>query len=358
MIEINLTCSLGGLCHSSQILKKNNLKLCSYPFDWIFSNCDNIIHCIEDDFNIFLDKSYYINVSPSQCGHSKYHEVMFNHHNPLINIDHYNYYIRCVDRFKNLLQKQEHKLFIMIHVNMNNIDENIKNKMIEFNKTKTFKDELKQINNNFDKWLKKWSGETDEDWEETQKYVKELEYFFLNVCVLVGFPFLYRAIKLAANHNRLQERDGIPFHHRLRIWQNNKTLEENYFEIFQIVVDPIHDILDYQYNQFRNPPPHPRYLRYNIPTIHRNELPQGQPVLILPRSIKQRLLHSLINESSEEDRRCSVCMRDFSISENIYDPDYTGLSVIRCGHSFCEQCIQILLSQNFNSCPLCRADMT
>jgi hypothetical protein len=230
--------------------------------------------------------------------------------------------------------------------------------MIEFNKTKTFKDELKQINNNFDKWLKKWSGETDEDWEETQKYVKELEYFFLNVCVLVGFPFLYRAIKLAANHNRLQERDGIPFHHRLRIWQNNKTLEENYFEIFQIVVDPIHDILDYQYNQFRNPPPHPRYLRYNIPTIHRNELPQGQPVLILPKSVKQRLLHSLINESSEEDRRCSVCMRDFSISENIYDPDYTGLSVIRCGHSFCEQCIQILLSQNFNSCPLCRADMT
>ena len=58
---------------------------------------------------------------------------MFVHHNPLLNIDHYNYYVRCVDRFKNLLQKQEHKLFIMINVNMNNIDENIKNTMIEFN---------------------------------------------------------------------------------------------------------------------------------------------------------------------------------------------------------------------------------
>ena len=58
---------------------------------------------------------------------------MFNHHNPLINIDHYNYYVRCVDRFKNLASKQEHKLFIMIFVNMNNVDENIKNKMIEFN---------------------------------------------------------------------------------------------------------------------------------------------------------------------------------------------------------------------------------
>jgi hypothetical protein len=58
---------------------------------------------------------------------------MFNHRNPLINIDNYNYYIRCVDRFKKLLKKQEHKLFIMIFVNMNNIDENIKNNIIDFN---------------------------------------------------------------------------------------------------------------------------------------------------------------------------------------------------------------------------------
>ncbi len=133
MLEINYTSSLGSLCQSSQILKRNNLKLCSYPFDWIFSNCDNIIHCIEDNFNIFLDKSYYVNISQSICGHSKYGNAMFNHHNPLINIDHYNYYVRCVDRFKTLLQKQEHKLFIMIFVNMNNVDENIKNKTIEFN---------------------------------------------------------------------------------------------------------------------------------------------------------------------------------------------------------------------------------
>jgi hypothetical protein len=132
MLEINYTSSLGSLCHSSQILKRNNLKLCSYPFDWIFSNCDNIIHCIEDNFNIFLDKSYYINVSESQCGHSKYHKKMFNHRNPLNNINDYNYYVRCVDRFKILLQKQEHKLFIMICVN---IDEDTKIKMIEFNNT-------------------------------------------------------------------------------------------------------------------------------------------------------------------------------------------------------------------------------
>lgn len=137
MLEINFTCSLGSLCHSSEILKRNNLKLCSYPFDWIFSSCDNIIHCIEDDFKFFLDKSYYINISQSQCGHSKYNNSMFWHHNPLINIDHYNYYIRCVDRFKILLQKQEHKLFIMMFVNggYGSHNEDFKKNMIDFNNT-------------------------------------------------------------------------------------------------------------------------------------------------------------------------------------------------------------------------------
>ena len=134
MSEINYTCSLGGLCHSSQILKRNNLKLCSYPFDWIFSNCNNIIHCIEDNFNIFLDKSYYQDIHTkrignNQCGHKYYDVNMFNHFDPRNEKD-YNYYVRCVDRFKNLLQKKEHKLFIMIFTNIENI-ENIKNHFIK-----------------------------------------------------------------------------------------------------------------------------------------------------------------------------------------------------------------------------------
>ena len=131
--SIDSACSLGFSCHSSQILKRNKYKRCSYPFDWIFSNCDNIIHCIQSNFNIFLDKSYYIDISPSQCGHSKYHERMFNHHNPLANVDHYNYYVRCVDRFRNLLQNQENKLFITTLLNMNSVDDDVKNEMIKLN---------------------------------------------------------------------------------------------------------------------------------------------------------------------------------------------------------------------------------
>lgn len=137
-MEINYVCSLGGMCHSSQILKRNKLKLCSYPFDWIFSNCNNIIHCIEDDFKIFLDKNYYNSIGPDICEHTYYYKKgcgtnMFNHFNPLINENSYNYYVRCVDRFKLLLQYKEHKLFTMIFINMDNIDENIKDNIIEFN---------------------------------------------------------------------------------------------------------------------------------------------------------------------------------------------------------------------------------
>jgi len=141
MLEINYTCSFGNMCQSSQILKRNNLKLCSYPFDWIFSNYDNIIHCIEDDFKIFLDKSYYSTVNNNTCKHTYYYKKeseynMFNHFNPLDNEKNYNYYIRCVNRFRDLLQKQEHKLFIMININNNDDDKNnIINKTINFNNT-------------------------------------------------------------------------------------------------------------------------------------------------------------------------------------------------------------------------------
>jgi hypothetical protein len=133
-MEIKYVCSLGECCHSSQILKNNKLKKASYPFDWIHSNYNStVLHCIQDDFNIFLDKSYYISISHNVCGHSYYHPVMFNHHNPLDNENDYNYYVRCVNRFKQLLQYEESKLFIIILTNRQNVDENQKNDIINFN---------------------------------------------------------------------------------------------------------------------------------------------------------------------------------------------------------------------------------
>ena len=139
-MEIFHVCSLGSSCHTANIMKRNKLKLYSCAFDWIFSNVDNIIHCIEDDFKIFLDKSYYISLSKSisklQGGHSFYGDNMWYHHDLLLNLIHYNYYIRCVNRFKQLLKFKEHKLFIMTFVNNGAVDARIKDiehAVVDFN---------------------------------------------------------------------------------------------------------------------------------------------------------------------------------------------------------------------------------
>lgn len=117
--------SLGELCHSSFLLKRNNLKKESYPFDWIFSSANMVKHCIEDDFKMFLNKDLYIDynqnkrLKENQSGHIFYNqlidsEIIFNHHNPLNESD-YQYLERCVLRLKSMLQKEEKKIFLHFH---------------------------------------------------------------------------------------------------------------------------------------------------------------------------------------------------------------------------------------------------
>lgn len=142
---INYVCSLGTLCHSAMFLKNINKKKCSYPFDWIFSNPEMITECIETNFKHFINKSYYINYTPNKCGHSLYHKEMFRHHNPLINNEHYSYYIRCIIRFKQLLQKKEKKLFVIMSVNNENKD---KEQVFE-NKIERLNEILYKHTNNF-----------------------------------------------------------------------------------------------------------------------------------------------------------------------------------------------------------------
>jgi len=134
-MEYKYTCSLGSHCQSSQLLKNNKLKKHSYPFDWIFSSCYDILHCLRTDFKIFLDKSYYVSLADKRCSHLYYHGELFNHHNPLTSESDYNYYCRCVARFRQLLQFEERKFFIMILVNMDSVMEHDKNKIIDFNNT-------------------------------------------------------------------------------------------------------------------------------------------------------------------------------------------------------------------------------
>jgi hypothetical protein len=135
-MEINYICSLGTLCHSAETMKRGNLKTCSYPFDWCFSGMDVVIDCIKDDFNVYLDTSYYIHISNNQCGHSKYGPHMWWHHNPLSNENDYAYFARCVDRFKKLLKLKDHKMFMITFVNgeYGSYEDNFNEKIIEFNR--------------------------------------------------------------------------------------------------------------------------------------------------------------------------------------------------------------------------------
>jgi len=43
MEKINYVCSFGNVCHTGILLQRHNIKLCSYPFDWIVSDL-NIIN--------------------------------------------------------------------------------------------------------------------------------------------------------------------------------------------------------------------------------------------------------------------------------------------------------------------------
>ena len=143
-MSIKYTCSLGPHCHSAYLLKMNNLKKASYPFDWIFTNHNTIKQIIDDTFKNFLNKDYYINLNNYQCGHKLYHNTMFWHHNPLTNTNNYNYFVRCVSRFKQMLLSNEEKLFIYLVKDVKEINESLFKTEMEL-----LNEKLKQHTTNF-----------------------------------------------------------------------------------------------------------------------------------------------------------------------------------------------------------------
>lgn len=121
-------CSLGETCQPANTLKSLGLKNESYPFDWTTDKSEIIKSCLEDDFKTFLDRSLYL---PSEVERSCYHgayvqilttkpilneQIFFRHRDPLHNDEDYNYYVRCVDRFRKLLASDDKKIFIKTYL--------------------------------------------------------------------------------------------------------------------------------------------------------------------------------------------------------------------------------------------------
>ena len=118
--------SVGTFCQSAMALKQAGLRKFSGPFDWIFSNVGVVSHCIQDDFVKFLDRTQYLafpdlaeGVSNTNlCAHKFYRDhyglpVMFNHHAPIYD-EEYNYFLRCVYRFRSAMKSDCPKLLLML----------------------------------------------------------------------------------------------------------------------------------------------------------------------------------------------------------------------------------------------------
>ena len=136
--------SLGNYCLTSMIFKYSNLKYESYPFDWIVSKIDNIIHIIDDDFKEFLNRNNYTKIKDGTRNN-----VYYNNTNSLFNFqfdsgDHqhhdfskendYNYINRCVSRFNNLANTDRQKIFVMIqplYLSNLQIDDKLYDKLFE-----------------------------------------------------------------------------------------------------------------------------------------------------------------------------------------------------------------------------------
>jgi len=118
--------SLGSFCHSAQVLKDLGYRVFSGPFDWTFSNPRALVHMLNDDFNIFLDRSHYYPVPLHErkvpeanfCEHLFYKQNygvhhLFNHHLPNEDRDYF-HYVQAVDEFRSALRSPEPVLFLMV----------------------------------------------------------------------------------------------------------------------------------------------------------------------------------------------------------------------------------------------------
>jgi len=122
MNTYNQVCSFGPFCHTGNLLQRLKIKIASFPFDWLCTTPLIISHCIENNFQLFLDKTYYLSDETGSHTIHKYYADTFNfrkaffaHSNPR-EPDVYEYFERCVDRFGVLLKCPDKKLFIVSYM--------------------------------------------------------------------------------------------------------------------------------------------------------------------------------------------------------------------------------------------------
>jgi len=167
--------SIGPYCSTADILKANNLRTEAYPFDYIFSSLEIVKHCINDKFNIFLDKKYYTRGNcNTSTRHSFYcnfldtplllqHHIkanysndykvssgnFFNHHNLIEDNGDYEKFKRRCERLLSLIENNEKIVFVYYNCYTNDF-----NDIIDFSDTFSYNKNIYIIGifeNNYDR---------------------------------------------------------------------------------------------------------------------------------------------------------------------------------------------------------------
>ena len=138
--------SVGHRCTSASLIKELRLKFESYPFDWVVSKLDTIVHCIETNFQEYLHTENYQNKQSETfnlCDGHKRHvgneNIVYNtyyeshrhtnespnnigtygmklaltHHDMRIDKNRA-YFERCIERFNNILESSRQKFYLYV----------------------------------------------------------------------------------------------------------------------------------------------------------------------------------------------------------------------------------------------------
>ena len=145
--------SFGYRCSSAGILKQLQIKTESHPFDWLVSRLPIIQHCLETDFQYFIqdisntyclhhtqtihyedtpflicDETVYYNTYYANYPLPSYHTtlplsmpkdtysypLLMNHHK-IMEQEVQSYFQRCIGRLQSILSSPENKMYLYIH---------------------------------------------------------------------------------------------------------------------------------------------------------------------------------------------------------------------------------------------------
>jgi hypothetical protein len=114
--EAQAVISLGQNCGTAWYLKVVGLKQVSYPFDWVTTSPEIIRHCLADRFQTFLQRDWMVSRG-MKASHTVYHYNCFSHRNPKASDADHAYFVRCVERFLQLLDDRVPVIFVTTVLN-------------------------------------------------------------------------------------------------------------------------------------------------------------------------------------------------------------------------------------------------